>query len=311
MTEAPITLSNSEVQVFKNCRRKWFLQYYRRLAPRDVAGKFLGPLALGTRIHSSIERKYALNEDPVAAYVELFEADKALFEQTDASAFDGIRSEFYAEGDLGRIMVEGFSEWVTSTGVDTDYRIVSVEDQMSWPILDGRVQLVGKTDLVVEDLRTGTLRIGDVKTAIQIKPLHDMINMSEQLMLYCCLARLTQHLNVSGGAYLVLKKVKRSAKAKPPFYELISADYNQTTLDNFWTRVLAEAAEILSVRDRLDAGESHQTACYPSPGPDCSWKCPFYSGCYMFDDGSDAELWLSDVFVQRDPYERYIQEPTT
>jgi len=27
----PYVLSNSEIQVFKDCRRKWWLNYYRRL----------------------------------------------------------------------------------------------------------------------------------------------------------------------------------------------------------------------------------------------------------------------------------------
>ncbi len=311
MTKEPIPLSNSEIQAFKQCRRNWYLTYFRQLTPRNTVGKFIGPLPLGTRVHSALERKFANHEDPVSVYKELFEEDKARFEETDAAAFADASERFYAEGDLGRIMVEGFESWLTGEGVDTNYSIIAAESQMEYPILGGKILLKGKTDLLIEDLRTGTLRIGDIKTAVQIKPYHDMINMSEQLMLYCCLARLTQNLNVSGGTYLVLKKVKRSSKSKPPYYELIEVDYNQKTLDNFWNRIIAEASEVLSVRDRLDAGESHQTACYPSPGPDCSWKCPFYSGCYMFDDGSDAERWLSDVFVQRDPYERYIQEPTT
>ena len=308
---APVPLSNSEIGVYKRCRRKWYLTHYRRLTPRDVVGKFIGPLPLGTRVHACLEAKFANHEDPVAVYKALFEEDRIRFEETDAAAFADASEKFYAEGDLGRKMVEGFQQWLEETGIDTDYSIVSAEEQMEWPILDGRVILRGKTDLMLTDLRTGTLRIGDVKTAVQIKPFHDIINQSEQLMLYACLTQLTRELKVSGGAYLVLKKVKRSAKSKPPYYELIEADYNSTTLRNFWNRVIAEAEEILSVRGRLDAGESHQTVCYPTPGTDCTYSCPFYSGCYMFDDGSDAERWLSDTFVQHDPYSRYIQEPTT
>lgn len=312
MSKEPATVSNSEIQVFKNCRRRWWLQYYREMSPRDVTGSFVGPLSLGTRIHAALEQKFVNHEDPVSVYKELFEEDKSRFEETDAAAFVNASERFYAEGDLGRIMVEGFESWLAGEGVDTNYSIIAAESQMEYPILGGKILVKGKTDLFIEDLRTGTLRIGDIKTAVQIKPYHDMINMSEQLMLYCCLARLTQELNVSGGSYLVLKKVKRSSKSKPPYYELIEVDYNQKTLDNFWNRIIAEASEILSVRDRLDAGESHQTACYPSPGPDCSWKCPFFSGCYMFDDGSDAERWLSDNFVRADQNARYQQdEPTT
>ena len=311
MTDTPIRLSNSEIQAYKSCRRRWWLQYFRELTPKDVTGSFVGPLSLGSRVHAALEAKYANHADPVSVYKELFEEDRIRFEETDAAAFADASERFYIEGDLGRIMLSGLESWLVEEGADTDYAIIAAESEMVYPLFGGRVLLSAKADLLIEDLRTGTLRIGDIKTAVQIKPYHDMINMSEQLMLYCCLAKLTQELNVSGGSYLVLKKVKRSTKSKPPYYELIEVDYSQKTLDNFWNRVMAESSEILSVRDRLDAGESHQTACYPSPGPDCSWKCPFFNGCYMFDDGSDAERWLSDNFVQHDPYARYQTEPTT
>ena len=46
--ERPYTLSNSEIQVFKDCRRKWWLNYYRRLQPKKK--EFTGALALGSRI---------------------------------------------------------------------------------------------------------------------------------------------------------------------------------------------------------------------------------------------------------------------
>ena len=49
--ERPYTLSNSEIQVFKDCRRKWWLNYYRRLMPRKK--DYTGALALGSRIHEA------------------------------------------------------------------------------------------------------------------------------------------------------------------------------------------------------------------------------------------------------------------
>jgi hypothetical protein len=44
---------------------------------------------------------------------------------------------------------------------------------------------------------------------------------------------------------------------------------------------------------------------YPNPQDSCSWKCPFFQGCSMFDDGSDVEAWLENFFEQGDQYARY------
>ena len=53
----PYRLSNSEIQVFKDCRRKWWLNYYRRLQPKQK--DYTGALALGSRIHEALDQHYS------------------------------------------------------------------------------------------------------------------------------------------------------------------------------------------------------------------------------------------------------------
>lgn len=51
---------------------------------------------------------------------------------------------------------------------------------------------------------------------------------------------------------------------------------------------------VLEVIDMLDPG----LPMYPNPTRDCAWDCQFKAACMMMDDGSDAEEYLRDEFVQ-------------
>lgn len=248
------------------------------------------------------------DEDIVDAYNEIFYEDSALFYESDDANLEDVERKFLSEGELGRVIVEGYAEWVEENSSDMEFEILDLEESMSYEVLNGRVNLIGKTDVRMTSKIDNSMYIGDFKTAAQMKPYDDVSHMSEQLMLYTLLARLTGDKNVAGGVYIVLKKTKRTAKAQPPFYKRYTVRFNQKTLESFWTRLMAELMEMVSVRDRLDAGESHMTAAYPSPKNDCVWKCPFFNVCPMFDDGSDAERWLDRFAEPGNPYERYETE---
>ena len=75
MTEQPITLpvriSNSEIQTFKDCRRKWWLSYYRRLKPKSA--NMTGALALGSRIHEALDMYYSKDIPLLEAHAQLLE----------------------------------------------------------------------------------------------------------------------------------------------------------------------------------------------------------------------------------------------
>lgn len=298
-----IPVSNSEIQTWKDCKRKWWLTYYRGFLPakREV----VGPLPLGTRVHTALEVYYRDGVDLVEAYNSLFQEDEVVFDQSDKADQDDVRKKFYSEGEMGRIMLEGYVEWLADTGADADYTVVDLESAMQYTVLDGRVNLIGKADIRLIDRTDDTMYIGDFKTAAQMKPYYDVTHMSEQLMLYTALANMTEDIHVTGGVYIVFKKVKRTASSKPPFYERFTVRFNKSTMESFWTRLLSELSDMVSDRDRLDSGEDHLKVVYPSPTNDCVWKCPFFSVCPMFDDGSDAEGWLRRNMKQGDPYGRY------
>jgi len=303
-----IHISNSEIGVFKDCKRKWFLQYYLGLRLKQIT--VTGPLPLGTRVHNSLEAYYKEGKDAVATYLELLETDRALFNASDLAVFPDKEDAFNKEAELGRIMIEGYVEWLEETNADIDFEVLSVEAQVSAEVLDGRVILQGKLDMKVKNKIDGSTTVWDHKTAQTFTTYHQTAHMSEQLMLYVLLEKMdpTTVAPVDGGVYNLLKKVKRSGTAKPPFYERINVRFNDTTLKNFWTRIHGELRDMIRVRDELDAGADHRLVAYPSPSRDCTWKCPFFSACPMFDDGSNVEGWLDAHSEVSNPYARYDNE---
>lgn len=108
-----------------------------------------------------------------------------------------------------------------------------------------------------------------------------------------------------GGLFILLKKVRRTASARPPFYDKIEVRHNVFALRSFWARLHGTIADLMSVRTALDAGADPHYVAYPRPSRDCSWSCEFYGICTLFDDGSAVEHAIADAYVETDPYEYY------
>ena len=297
----PYKVSNSEIQTFKDCRRKWWLAYYRRLKPR--AEKFTGPLALGSRIHEALDVYYSTGTPLLEAHADLLKLDrlKMYGNGMDPSILD-------SEGDLGRIMLEGYLEWVSDEGIDVELDMISTEEILSLQLFDGRVELQGKLDMRVRRKSDGVRMFRDFKTVGgSFADYAQSAQLNEQIMTYMILeaAQNKEGERSSGGIFTLLKKVKRTANAKPPFYYQFEVNHNQFTLRSFWKRLHGEIADLMRLKENLDNGVSHQEVAYPRPSGDCKWKCQFYSICPMFDDGSAVEQAIDNQFVASDPYDYY------
>jgi len=132
-------------------------------------------------------------------------------------------------------------------------------------------------------------------------------HMNEQIMTYMLLEQYKsgEGERSEGGIFTLLKKVKRTANAKPPFYQQFEVRHNIFSLRSFWNRIHSTITDLLRVKKALDSGESPQGVAYPRPSRDCTWKCPFFSICPMFDDGSAVEQAIEELFVESDPYAYY------
>ena len=106
----------------------------------------------------------------------------------------------------------------------------------------------------------------------------------------------------------MLRKVKRTATAKPPFFDRLHVQHNRAVLESTWKRVIGTITEMMLTREALDTGKDHQVACPPRPNMDCTWKCDFQPICAMFDDGSNVEGLMAEYYSHIDPHERYNDE---
>jgi hypothetical protein len=304
MTELqPIRISNSEIQTFKDCRRRWWFSYYRRLKPKQQ--EFTGALALGSRIHEALDQYYSsdMELDLLEIHSKLVEADRKIL-------MDAYRdtSDLESEAELGHIMLAGYLEWVEEEGIDVELERISNEEIISMPMFDGRVELQGKLDMRVRRKSDGARMFRDFKTVGgSFTEFGSTAHMNEQILTYMVLEA-AQNKNgerSDGGIFTMLKKVKRTANAKPPFYQQIEVRHNIYALRNFWKRLTGAVGDMLNVRDQLDAGADHQIVAYPKPSRDCKWKCQFFSVCPLMDDGSAAEAAIEDSFVAGNPYDYY------
>jgi len=297
----PIKISNSEIQTFKDCRRKWWLSYYRRLQPQN--SNYTGALALGTRIHAALDAYYSTGEPLLDAHSRFVQIDKqTLLEQyRDTVDLD-------TEAELGRIMLEGYLEWVNENGIDAELEMISTEEIISMPMFDGSVELQGKLDMRVRRKADGVRMFRDFKTVGgSFTEFGALAHMNEQILTYMILeaAQNKEGERCEGGIFTMLKKVKRTANAKPPFYDQIEVRHNTFALRSFWNRIHGTVSDMMGVRKALDDGADHFYVAYPRPSRDCKWKCQFFAICPLFDDGSAAEHAISELYKVDDPYAYY------
>jgi RecB family exonuclease len=298
-----IRISNSEIQTFKDCRRKWWLSYYRRLQPNTQ--NFTGALALGSRIHAALDAYYSTGIPLLDAHSELVAKDKQLLleQYRDTTDLD-------SEAELGRIMLEGYLDWVDENGIDAELEMISTEEIISMPMFDGEVELQGKLDMRVRRKADGVRMFRDFKTVGgSFTEFASLAHMNEQILTYMILeaAQNKEGERCEGGIFTMLKKVKRTANAKPPFYEQMEVRHNTFALRSFWSRLHGTVADMMKVRKQLNEGADHFYVAYPRPSRDCKWKCQFFAICPLFDDGSAAEHAISELYVVDDPYSYYNQ----
>jgi len=292
-------VSNSELRLFKSCRRAWWLTYVRELAPR--VEPLTGPLALGTKIHTAMEVAYVNDGDPVRWLEETY--DSELEEFAEELFEDGVK-KLRKERNLAITMMQGFLDWREEVGLDEDLRLFSVEEVIETPF-DDEFMLRGKLDQrwLKNDDR---IVFRDWKTTASISQSKQLLALDEQMRFYQLLELLSRPEQLTDGAqYVMLRKVLRSATAKPPFYEIEEVRFNRAQAESMLERTAGTLRQMSSALNDLASGVSHLQVVPPNPTRDCIWKCPFFSVCPHFDDGSRVEDMLAEHYEHRDPHERY------
>lgn len=323
--------THSEVSTFMECRRRWWLGSFRHLRPKYR--KVTGAAPIGTRAHAALAPYYVPRDyahaadeegkapvgplDPRETLEQVIAEDRAtLIEsiQTQPSgdgwmdeAFDPSSElkDFESEVELCRIMIAGYMEWLEETGADSDYEVVlPSETAVSVEFRSGE-SLAGRLDAQVAQISTGAHLGIDHKTG-DFGDLRSALRDDDQMLRYEILRRANfPDVRSDGMLFNMLRKVKRSAKAKPPFYDRMTVNFNQHQIESAWVRTMAVINDIREVEQRLLAGEDHRTAVYKRRTKDCSWRCEFFAVCPLFDDGSRAEDMVQSLFVTGEAMDRY------
>lgn len=310
--------SNSEIQTFKRCRRKWYLAYYRRFQPRVESP--VGARAIGDRIHRALRWHY---EADVTQRVPVLDALELII----ASDFDAVRqqhpsglvplsldTQLKKDADLERIMIAGYIEWLAETGADSDYEFTGSEEYLEADLPEfPNVKIIARLDARVRRISDGVRLLLDHKSVANFDMPKRTLRLNEQMLTYILIEMLQRDDDsyVEGALYNMLRRVKRTANAKPPFYERVVQRHNRIEITNFLTRLQGTVAEIERVRAELDADPTaHRKFAFPTPGQDCTWACNFLTIDTLMDDGSHWEAMAAQAFHVGDPSYYYVKGTT-
>lgn len=273
-------VNQSELTTFMRCPRKWDLSYVKGYSPSEESSN----LYVGSLVHAGLQVHYEGGD--LAEWIGLAEA------QGISESEDGTLSK---DDELALIMLEGYLQWLEETGIDAGDLVPEwVERRIELPLgnIEGRdVVLHGTVDWTARD-PFGQLWLLDHKTVAAFGALVDRrMQLSFQLLTYAWMLREATGERPVGVVLNMLRKVKRTAAAKPPFYAREAVQFNDTQLDNHGKNLYRVIAAMLRAEDNGDA--------YPVPDADCTWKCPFLQICPLVDDGSDIMGALNELYVRR------------
>ncbi len=285
----------SQLAKFKRCRRSWQLEDVDGMELDRDPTQSKGSRSLGTLVHVGVEH---LNNG--LDWRAGLDAEKAKVEEAG-----GWSDDWYENFNMARIMLEGYEEWVATTGADANEQVLLVEPQLeaNMGIIHGdEVILTGQPDAVKRDTLTGLVIVEDTKT---VTTLDQVMIHGAQGLTYAMLLKLQHGIDVDVFRTNQLKKVKRSARAKPPFYGRPEMFVNKTRLRHHWSHVMGQLDEMVAlVQSYEEGGYSDRTAYdrkfYPNPTKDCSWDCDFLPVCSLMDDGSHFEHAL-EIHYRKKP----------
>jgi hypothetical protein len=315
-----IQISNSELFAWQRCKRNWLLRYYLGFTPD--AEEVTGSRILGTRVHAALEGYYGYQLDPLAVLHMIYR-----FALED---FPDNERELIIERDLASAMVEGYIEWLAAEGKDAGLRVMATESEVTVPLpgVQPGVMLRAKLDRVVLDEATGLLSFVDDKTAASFER-HEILALNPQFRFYSLVQKLAAREmpgapRVLGGMVNTLRRVKRTDKSKPPYYQRDPFRYNEQMINSTLLKTQGLVKQIMQARSHLDwiyttgRGDMAMLSAFQAenlpPTPietDCSWRCPFVELCPMLDDGSDwvGALVRSGHFRQENPSAYYEDDP--
>jgi len=300
MTERRIRYS--QFAKFKRCRRSWMFEYVQGLELDRPAGVTKGPRDIGTLFHLGVEAYYNA-EDPHGALRA---------KRDELIAAEAWSQDWADHFELVTIMLTGYVQWVAETAADAHENVLLVEPQLEVPFAEVRGDLViltGKPDLVVHNTLSDTNIVVDTKTVASIEQVQ---HHSGQGLTYALLLKEQHGLDIGMFRTNQARKVKRTARANPPFYGHAEMLVTPKHLDTHRRHLLGQLDEMVRLMQQWEEEgysnrEHHDTSFYPNPTPDCKWDCDFLAVCKQMDDGFNFEHTIRS-FYRKKPETATTQE---
>lgn len=303
-------ISNSEIQTFKRCKRKWWFSSYRKLSKlRPDVSK---PREVGSLVHQALDSYYAggmrdISSVRTTLQVEIAKQYEKYGEENE--------EEVQKIGELATIMVDGYIDWLEETGADAHITVIAPEQEIGVPIeiqsvYDNGVYLIGKIDVRVHNEETHAQQFFETKTVGNFKDVEKISHIHEQMYMYHLLEYLANlsEMRMDGGIINMIRRVKRTSRAKPPFYKRLPVWHNEEELKSFYFRTWGTIRDILLTEERLNNSENPAVVVYPSPDKKCTWDCDFFHVCPMMDDpNADGEAFIDSAYQTVNPLRRYTK----
>lgn len=286
-----LLLTNSEIQTFKECRRKWYYNYYLGFAPAEehVA------LTTGTLWHEMLEEYYNIDEpDPE---LRLKAAGEVLL------AHQIMHNDPKIKYGMLLNMLRAYHNWIEEEGRDHNLLFSSIEQVGQIELMPG-VNLRGKIDVIAEDLDLETFLLVDHKSCRDFG-IVSTLPLNQQMRTYALICREDPTIpTVTHAFYNMARKVDPDhARAQPPFFMRERIYLTDDLIDNHRAELCITAKEIRNTREALD--ETPEPVIPMTVSPACSW-CSYSSPCSQQGDPHADFRWNLELnFIERDPNARY------
>jgi hypothetical protein len=293
-----LLLTSSEMAQWKSCQRGWWLSYYRSL--RRLS-EYRSLASVGNHVHDGLQLYYEGKLEKPSALV----AERAA---RDLEQYPEAAEQISKDAELATIMLDGYIEWVAGEGVDADLEFVAAEQTVEVPV--GPYRLRGKIDARFRRKYDGALVQLEHKTVSSLADHPQWAQSNPQFLSYGMLALMTKPdgVRTEGVTVNMLRRVKRTPRAKPPFYGRFWVAHQEEELRSHYKHVIAVGRQIEHAREQLDAGVEHHLVVPPNFNRNHGWSCPCAGLDSLPDDGADLEGFLEDFYEYHDPNERYQEQ---
>lgn len=296
-------IRQSQLWTFRQCRRKWEMEYVRAIELARKGGETKGSRDLGSIVHRLMESYYTGGDWRAVHAAEV----AALLHAGDYSP------EWAEHYEYARIMMEGYGDWLEREAADAYESVLLVEPNLEMPMgtfYGDDVVLTGHPDLVKQNTTLGLIIIEDHKTVGRIDTV--MLH-APQGNNYAMMLKHQHGLDTNLFRTNQLRKVKRTARANPPFYGRSEKMVTVEELRRNYVQVQGQLDEMIRLMQyweyKRDSDIYEYLRNFPgSPGQACK-GCDYAAPCTALNEGSD-HVYVIRNFYRPKPVNDFEETPT-